>query len=275
MSSIGAEVICDSISPQGHRLTTVEVNCHRFIWPEVLTHRAFSRNSQSSRACPTAKLIEQVRTNPAFPAVWGKNKPGMQAGDDLNPSEARTADLIWEEAAYRACDTAEKLSAMGVSKQLVNRTLEPYLMHRAIITSTEAGWSNFFDQRVSPLAQPEIRLLATSIQSVMNSSTPQPTGYGDWHLPYVTDDEWTDDNLSFGTLRKISAARCARVSYLTHDGKRDIEKDLDLYNKLVTADPPHWSPLEHVATPTGTGTGEVTTGNFERWSQLRHLKSYQ
>lgn len=48
-------------------------------------------------------------------------------------------------------------------------------------------------------------------------------------------------------IRRISVARCARVSYLTHDGKRDIEKDLELFEKLRTSG--HWSPFEHVATP--------------------------
>ena len=40
-------------------------------------------------------------------------------------------------------------------------------------------------------------------------------------------------------LRKISVARCARVSYLTHDGKRDYAKDIELHDKC--RDLGHWS----------------------------------
>ena len=45
----------------------------------------------------------------------------------------------------------------------------------------------------------------------------------------------------------MSCARCARVSYLTHDGKRDVSKDLALYDDLL--EPGHMSPFEHAATP--------------------------
>ena len=68
-------------------------------------------------------------------------------------------------------------------------------------------------------------------------------------------------------IAEISAARCARVSYLTHDGKRDPQADLTLYERLVSSG--HMSPLEHVAMPC---TGEMENefcGNFYGWFQLR------
>lgn len=268
---ISAKVICDSISPTGSRLTTIEANFHRFILSEVNTHRAFSRNSASSRAIPTQKLIDQVRNNPAIPIEFGSNQPGMQAGRPLNLSQSRSAKLVWLRAADEAAMNAERLHAMGVHKQVTNRVLEPFMWHRAIITSTEAGWSNFFDQRISPLAQPEISELALKIRCAMTASDPTPLDYGQWHLPYGQSVDNDGQILSPLTARAISAARCARVSYLTHDGKRDVQKDLDLYQKLVTADPPHWSPLEHVATPGNQGGA----GNFDGWHQLRHLPESQ
>jgi hypothetical protein len=95
-------------------------------------------------------------------------------------------------------------------------------------------------------------------------------------MPLVNvDDDDTDAILRYSlkngiipsvTERKVSAARCARVSYLTHDGKRDIEADLTLYDRLVEGG--HWSPLEHVATPNRYGMGSL--GNFHGWEQLRH-----
>lgn len=269
--SIYAKVIADSINSMGDRLTTLECRFHRFILPEVNTHRAFSRNSASSRAIPSKKLIEQVRTNPACPLEFGRNQPGMQATDVLNPSESGTANLRWTKMANAAADNAEALYEMGIHKQVVNRILEPYMWHTAIISSTTAGWLNFLDQRDSPLAQPEIRELALCIKFALCNSAPVLLLEGEWHLPYLTDEEVELYGDAPGG-RKISVARCARVSYLTHDGKRDLGKDLDLYEKLVNADPPHWSPLEHVATPTDDYRPQ---GNFNGWEQLRHLPEYQ
>jgi hypothetical protein len=62
----------------------------------------------------------------------------------------------------------------------------------------------------------------------------------------------------------VSAARCARVSYLTHDGRRDPEADILLYKRLLTSG--HLAPFEHVATPTHVA---VRQGNFIGWRQLR------
>ena len=71
--------------------------------------------------------------------------------------------------------------------------------------------------------------------------------------------------MSVEDLKKISVARCARVSYLTHDGVRNVQEDINLYEKLINAIPPHDSPLEHVATPCSKGSG-----NFKGWKQFRH-----
>jgi len=51
--SINVEVVADSISPEGVRLTTVQVDIPRFILAQLNTHRVFSSNAQSSRAVPT------------------------------------------------------------------------------------------------------------------------------------------------------------------------------------------------------------------------------
>lgn len=91
--------------------------------------------------------------------------------------------------------------------------------------------------------------------------------------------EWVAHNPEMAC--KVSCARCARVSYLTHDGRRDIEADLTLYERLVSGG--HMSPLEHVATPNCTyqllptevvGRGKMGwegewEGNLYGWGQLR------
>lgn len=278
---IYAKVIADSISDSGDRLTTIECQFPRFILAEVNTHRAFSRNSASSRAIPTKKIIQQVRENPVIPVEWGKNQSGMQASEELDNLDAFRAEANWVLGSSFALSVADYLAELGVHKQVVNRLLEPFMWHKAIISSTEAGWKNFLDQRLSPLAQPEMQDLAGEIYLALTFSEPDELGCGDWHLPYVDvfkehDDltgSWQEVEKGMSRLRKLSAARCARVSYLTHEGTRDEKKDLKLYQKLITADPPHWSPLEHVATPALSGDNGV--GNFDGWDQLRHLPEYQ
>lgn len=271
MTAISAKIIADSIS-YGNRLTTMEVTFNRFILSEFNTHRLFSRNSASSRAIPIEKQIEKIKYDCAFPVEFGTNQSGMQAGPPLVGEKEQEARKIWQESADLAVEQANKLMELGVHKQITNRILEPFMWHTVIITAT--NFEGFFDQRMSKLAQPEIEVLAIEMFRVYNESKPKLLLKREYHLPYIQEDEFNKYDLY--NLRKISAARCARVSYLTHDGKRDINKDLDLYNMLTTAKPPHWSPLEHVATPCTENVQNIhgvkypKIGNFTGWVQLRH-----
>ena len=259
---ISAKVIADSVSPRRHRLTTLEVTLPRIVLAELNTHRVFSRNSASSRAIPVSKTMKRVAQDPFVPAAWPTEQKGMSGGEGLSPDDASVAENLWLDARDAALERAEALALLGVHKSLVNRLLEPFMWHTVIITSTE--WDGFWHQRCSPLAMPEMRLTAEAMRDAYNASTPKPVGYNEWHLPYIQDDE----GLELAIARGVSAARCARVSYLTHDGVRDIDADLALYNRLITADPPHASPLEHVATP--GAHYQVPLGNFVGWFQLRH-----
>ena len=273
-----AKVIADSITLDGHRLTTFEVTMHRFVLAEFNTHRMFSRNSASSRAIPSHKQLSAVLYDPAMPIEWGTNQPGMQAAELLDEEDTSYARYNWVKASHAAVEASRILSEnLNVHKQVANRILEPWMWHTVIVTAVE--YDNFFSQRVSPLAQPEIRIPAEHMLWAYEESEPVPVDKGEYHLPYIQEEE-----RDFTTRQKIqlSTARCARVSYLTHDGRRDIEKDFELYDRLVSAEPPHASPLEHVATPypenravvvnTETGnTREVPIlGNFVGWRQHRH-----
>jgi thymidylate synthase ThyX len=234
---------------------------------ELNTHRALSRNSASSRARPVAKVIADVVEDPAMPLEWGRNQSGMQARERIDDAHAAQADDVWISARDAAVAHAQQLVELGVHKQLVNRVLEPFLWHVVVVSATE--WDNFFAQRCHPDAQPEIRGAAEAMRDAIAASTPAEVREGGWHLPYLREGE-LDELLAAGhdldVAKRISVARCARVSYLTQDGVRDWSKDLELYDRLTTQQPPHASPLEHVATPDGTGTG-----NFRGWQQLRHL----
>jgi hypothetical protein len=173
-------------------------------------------------------------------------------------------------------------------KSLINRLLEPFQWHTVIITSS--AWDNFFAQRCHPAAQPEMRAVAEQIEKAIVNSRPQELEVGDYHLPYIMPQDWetiySNDpsrRTSVEVAKKVSAARCARVSYLTQDGVRDISEDLKLYDRLRNSDPMHASPFEHIATPAPWNIQTVTVeyngskkkltlpkvGNFLGWQQHR------
>jgi hypothetical protein len=235
----------------------VEGPYHNFVANGFIVHN--SRNSASSRAIPTPKLIERVLQDPAVPLEWGKNKAGMSASDVLSADHAQEAELVWLSARDAAVGHAQRLLDLHVHKQELNRLLEPFLWHTVIVSATE--WQNFFELRCAPNAQPEIRAAALLMLEAMNASVPQALDYGAWHTPLLQPDE---NDLDPEIARRISAARCARVSYLTHEGLREIERDLELYDRL-RADR-HLSPFEHVATPAPDGAFH---GNVRGWVQFR------
>lgn len=276
-----AKIILDSISPDGHRLTTFEVKYHRYMLPEMNTHRKFSRNTASSRAISYAKMRQSIIDDPAFPSSWRLEKKGMQGGELLSAEDQELAGERWLVARDQAIKVADELHGLGVHKSTVNRILEPFQYVTSIISATD--FSGFFDQRCNPQAQDDIRIAAEAMRAAYDASTPRVAAYGVWHCPYITPEDiaQADEMKIYGPERQelfkqISVARCARVSYLTQDGKREWDKDLILYNRLITAVPGHWSPAEHVATPENPATTEFfkTPGNFYGWTQLRHHLEY-
>ena len=260
---IYAKVIADSVTGSGKRLTTMEVQMHRFVLAEFNTHRVFSRNSASSRAIPIVRQIDKVVKDPAFPIEWGSNQSGMQAGEILDKKSSRKAKKAWKSASKSASKYAKKLEKIGVHKQITNRVIEPFMWHTVIVSSTE--WDGFFEQRCNSLAQPEIQQAALAMRDAYRKSVPDFIVTGEMHLPYLQPEEYYLDN---NLKAKICIARCARVSYLTHNNVKSVQKDLELFNKLVNADPPHWSPMEHVATPYAPDLS--SEGNFDGFAQIRH-----
>lgn len=281
--TITAKVIADSVSPQGVRLTTIQTRYPKFIHGELMTHRTFSRNASSSRAIPVARLIQDVMDDPAVPIHWGKNQPGMQAREELTGNDLVMAQREWLRARDHAVAHARMLSFDGVHKQIVNRIIEPFCHVNVVITSTE--WLNFYTLRRHPDAMPEMKALADAMWEAQQASMPKRLLSGQWHLPYVTAQDETHELVGIDpkALIKLSVARCARVSYLTHEGKApDIDADLALYDRLVGSQPLHASPAEHQATPdyfcswAPPFSADVSKweyphqwGNFYGWRQYR------
>ena len=272
-------IILDSISNAGCRLTTFEVTFPRIVLAEFNTHQMFSRNSASSRAIPISTMLHRVQTDPFVPTVWGKNQKGMQAAEGLDPEAEAKARIQWLLARDHAVTTVQRLQMPDIDlhKQTANRLLEPWLWHTVLVTATE--YQNFFALRDNAMAMPEIQTPARMMRELYASHTPNPPymgsdGFG-WHLPLVTDEdkeELRGSHEGVQALVKLSCARCARVSYLTHDGKRDLDEDFRLYHRLRAAG--HMSPFEHAARepycrPFPAFPERSMYGNFLGWVQHR------
>jgi hypothetical protein len=311
MTEASARVVADSITEDGHRLTTFEATCWRPVLAEQNTHRMLSRNSASSRAIPVAKQLAKFDDDFAVPLVWPKEQKGMQGGSDLEGDALLDAELLWNglaDVVHHEIQTyveAHPEADTRLHKSMLNRWLEVGLWQTQIISGT--SWEGYFWQRCHKDAEPHIRAMAQAIKDAYDASEPKLLAPGEYHLPYWAENgghesDWDDangmvydpvethesmDEQRLEIAKRCSSARCARVSYLTQSGERDLSEDLTLYKRLTSnrvgsEDPPHASPLEHIATPWPENVQHVTLpngktmgplpklGNFTGWLQLRH-----
>jgi len=290
--TIAAKVIAHSRADAGTPdLITLQLRYPRFIHAEFMTHRVFSRNASSSRAIPVERMIRDVIDDPAMPVRWGANQPGMQdAGDHdalvlCGASVAEvdhygpyvSPDQAWCYARDKAVEMARNFAMAGYHKQVVNRLLEPFGHISVVVTATE--WDNFFALRCHPDADPTMRALAEAMRDAIAASKPEIVDGGwSWHLPYITEEDLRSDVVQSKLqpeanrlLAMISAARCARVSYLNHDGSSpDIDKDLALAKRLLESK--HMSPFEHQAEACANGVKKTyLTSNLRGWYQFRKI----
>jgi len=270
---ISAKIIRDSLASSGVRLTTYVLTYPRFIHSELMTHRVFSRNASSSRAIPVKKSIQMVIDDPVIPLAFTKNKAGMQGGDALTGEQEAAAVSAWLEGRDRAVEIAHKLADLEVHKQYANRILEPYAHITVVLSGTD--FDNWFALRCHEMAQPEIHALADLMYEEYSKNSPNKLKNGTWHLPFIETADWADayseiltPEEAYDILLKRSVAKCARVSYLNHDGKKSTtQQDLELYDRLLGSAPLHASPAEHQAM--AIGDPNVRSGNFRGWIQYR------
>lgn len=162
---IKAEIVADSKNIFGDRLTTFVVTFPRIILAELNTHRIFSRNSASSRAIPTRRMIEMLQNNPFVPMAWQKEHTGMQGTEYItDPFEIKFEEIAWLADRDYAVSSALARLERKVSKQIINRQLEPFMWHTAMITAS--NFDNFFDLR-SPDYKPDFDR-AGSYKSIKN-----------------------------------------------------------------------------------------------------------
>lgn len=263
-----AHILADSQAPCGSRLTTFLLTYPRFIHGELLTHRMLSRNAASSRAVSMRKMRALVLRAPAKPAWWGKHQRGMSAREELPRLRRALAEALWYGARYPACAAHWLLERVGLHKQLTNRIIEPWQTMQTIVTGTDKAWQHFLHLRNHTDAQPEAQRLARLVAHQLEFKAPfvRKLRTYEYHIPYLREQE-----LSQPDAIRIAVGRIARVSFLTHDGRRDSNEDIKLHDKLINTppgEPQHLSPTEHVAMCAPDGVR--VPGNFGApWLQYR------
>jgi len=244
---ISAKTIAASKNEFGDRITTMVVTFPRIILAELNTHRMLSKNSASSRAIPFKKIIKAVKENPFIPIAWQKDHKGMQGTEYFDETCSLILRNKWLRARDRAIESALDLASgiftpetefewneegelitlqdnVGVTKQICNRLLEPFMWHTVILTAT--AWENFFALRCPQYTdrtgkyyrswkdlvknsedvmtaigvnkmttlerlqnnkgQAEIHMmaLAEAMWDAYNESTPKLLKAGEWHIPF-------------------------------------------------------------------------------------------
>jgi hypothetical protein len=285
-----AKIVLDSVSEAGVRLTSMELTYPRFIHAEFMTHRDRARNAASSRAIPWPRMMRNVMNEPVMPLKFGTEQSGMQSGDSLHIALQEHAERLWIEARDHAVRFADELHNVGrsyveyaeshglpltpeqieqfkavkVHKSLPNRITEPWMWITVLTTAT--SWNNLFRLRCHPDAEIHFQKIAGMAREALVKSIPQTVSDGGWHLPYVKPEEAVEWGLE--DLQQASVARCARLSYLTHDGEHDVTKDKALFERLCAGSGfGHWSPHEHVATP--AVSADMRSGPYRGWLQFR------
>jgi thymidylate synthase ThyX len=235
------KILADSLNvATGDRITTFELKFPKCLLAELGTHRMLSKNAGSSRAIPIKKVIEKIKEDPYIPQ-FTRNQRGMQGeiGDAIFQVSAKH---LWMQQLDAAIKTAIAMDNLGVHKQNANRVLEPWMYVPVIITGTE--WDNFFNLRCAEATHPDFRAIAQEMRETYKVNHPRELSPGEWHIPF-SDGLMNRGQFTFKDCLKIATARAARVSYTTHDGKFDYERDFDLHDMLL--EEKHQSPFEHSA----------------------------
>ncbi len=271
---ISARIVEDTLNVANTiRITTYECVVPKWMVAEINTHRMLARNSASSRAIPTKTIIKRVLEDPYIPLEWRYRNPegGMQAGELMSEVDAQGALHDWLAARDAAIEHATSLEAIVAAKEHVNRLLEPFMWTVVVMTATE--WENYFALRdPDGGAQPEFKTLVKAQELALYKSVPRlvrgdaPHEADLWHLPYVTEDERKLYRPEI--LPRLSAARCARVSYFRQGEIQPVEKELKRCQDLI--DNKHWSPLEM---PCRIDIDGEWHGPFRGWRQFRKFFS--
>jgi thymidylate synthase ThyX len=314
VGSASARVVCDSIYHDSRLVSVeiefprpflAEFNTHRVfsrnsassraipVWKRIkqvldrpYVPSSFGANKSGMQADTELSEEDKIRTRQNW--IVGRDIAVIQAyhligGErSILKDTAKLSDRTKEEIAALIASVEELVRCYGMKdhfstldqglhKQHANRVLETYAFHTVIVTATH--WRNFFGLRPSANAQPEAQDFGIAIGRAMMASSPTPLSKGQWHLPYIRPEDREEERDQI-ILARAASGKCARTSYLTHDGIRALKMDVEMSDGLQANG--HMSPFEHVARPFEVGDPEGSNGNFaEGWTQFRKILPHE
>ena len=256
------KLIAYSQAPNGQKIATFALEYPQFIHAELMTHRVFSRNGQSSRAVPVNKGLSAAPL--VMPLEYGRNKAGMSSSMILSSVNSFLSKVVWRAMGTVVSLGCRLLAKIGLHKQWANRPYEAFSNIKVVVTSTE--WDNFFSLRLNAkTVQPEMRRLAEMMKHEMELTPVKQLLPGEWHLPYIAS-HWNGISqervyrnlrgsvLTLEQAKEISVSCCAQVSYRQMD--QSLMKARKIHEMLTQKHDPHMSPFEHQATPMYSPTWE-------------------
>jgi hypothetical protein len=219
-----ANIVADSLNPFGDRLTSFEITFPRIVLAEFNTHRAFSRNSASSRAIPFPKMLKSVIENPFVPIAWQSDHSGMQGSEYFSPTDR----FFFKDVSHHIL-TRFKLKQTDEEFKPIRKVLERIFFRREFqgtktlpewwlvirdlvvecatllycfrltkqicnrllepfmwhtVLVTASDFENFFALRAHPGAEIHMQKIAAVMLETYNMSEPEELGAGQWHIPY-------------------------------------------------------------------------------------------
>lgn len=303
-NKINANIIADSINDNGNRITTFVLTYPRIIHAEMLTHRLFSRNAASSRAIPASKMIKDIEEDPFIPVAWQKAHKGMQGTEYFTDKEdIDDVEGQWMYAKDRAVEAARMMNSDSITKQLVNRILEPYQWYTCIVTFTEG--ENFFELRCPQYKSPydgklykswkdlskegpkafnnevpllsrlllnkgqgeiHISLLAEAMWDAMNESKPKQLKAGEWHIPFG--DKMDNEKL----LRLVASENGWKYHGVSEDSLKAYKWEIEeLSVKIATARCARVSYLNFE----GKDDYEADIKLYDRLLEMKHMSPFE
>ena len=148
-NNIKAEIVAHSKRANtGEEIITYKLTFPRIILSEVNTYKMLEKNTSSSRAIPFEKMVEVVDKEPFVPLAFQTHHKGMQGTEYItNPEEIDYLEVKWLIAKDTAIESAYQLYNNGITKQLANRILEPFMWVTQLCTGTRESFEHLFEQR--------------------------------------------------------------------------------------------------------------------------------
>lgn len=290
MGNTSATAVRASVNADGARLTTLECVIPRVLlanfldYPELVVSKSLHDGADEIMSTIG---IEHVDTSHAI-SPFVRRRLDEEFGD-------------YEKEATAFAKRVRGLYPEDPGPAAINHIMYPFTFSRVLISATE--WGGFFNREIERRGfDAPMKTLATLMKAAHGAAEVCQIPEGGAHLPYIVGEDLeavaefiakgdaglvSEAQLAFAQmlLRKISVARCARVSGVNARGQRPaVKQDLALYEAVVSEQ--MLCPAAHVALPdrvvdfTETGTGPaawVDAIEHERYvgwrPYSRHLKN--